>query len=121
MAKKKMGLGVAVAAATAAAAGYYFYASKDAVKNRKIATKWAGNFKKEALKQVKGSGALDSQAIRKAVGEAQKIYQSAKGIDKKDVAKAAQELKKNWDVLAKEAEKAFKKGKKAASKKTSKK
>lgn len=108
----KVGLGAA--AAVAAAAGYYFYASKNAAANRKQATQWATNFKKDVTKKVKESGVLDSKAVKKAISEVEKTYKGIKELDAKEVMKAAGELKNNWDTLAQEMENGFAKGKKDA-------
>lgn len=110
---KKVGLG-AVAVAAATAAGYYFYASKNAVANRKNAAKWAVNLKKDVSKKIKESGVMDSKAVKSAIAEVEKTYKNIKDIDTKEVVKAAGELKKHWDTLAGEVHKGFAKGKKQA-------
>jgi gas vesicle protein len=113
MSKKKVGLGLAAAAA--AAAGYYFYASKEAVKNRKVAAKWATGFKKDVVKQLKDSGVMDSAAVKSAVSKVEKAYKQAQDIDAEDIKRAAKELKDNWDSVASEIKKGVAKGKKQAS------
>ncbi len=112
MTQKKTGgmsgteMGILAAATTAAAgmaaAGYYFYASKDAQKNRKIASKWAGDFKSEVVKQAKRVKDLDQKALLAIVSDAATKYESVKSIDKKDLARAAKELKTNWRELVDE-------------------
>src|SRR3989339_269983 len=116
--KKKVGLGVGLglAGAAAAAAGYYFYASKDAAKNRKKAHKWAADLKTDVMKKAKAIEKLDEKAMKKIIGEASKAYESVASIDKKDLAAAAAELKGNWMEVKKEVEKAGVKSVKSAKK-----
>jgi len=123
MAAKKSGnakaagiAGLAAAAAGAAAAGYYFYASKDAVKHRKIASKWAAGLKADVLKRAKKLETLNKKQLDAVVREAGKAYETMKGVDKKDLTKAVNELKGNWEAVAKELEKGVKKGAKKANK-----
>lgn len=97
--KVAMGAGALAAAAAAAAAGYYFYASKDAKKHRKIAVKWAGGLKKEAVKQAKKVGAMSRADVSKAVAAAAAAYEGVKSIDTKELARAAKELKDNWQEI----------------------
>lgn len=99
----------AVATAGAAAVGYYFYASKDAVKHRKIAKKWAKTLKDDVVKQAKKVKPLDSKAVAAIVAEVGKKYKAVKSIDAKDLAAATKELKSNWKQLAAELEKGGKK------------
>ncbi|HEY4525336.1 MAG TPA: hypothetical protein VJL39_03140 [Candidatus Paceibacterota bacterium] len=94
------------AGAAVAAAGYYFYASKNASKHRKVAARWAIGFKKEAQKHVKKLDTVDSAAIARAVDKAAIAYGSLRTIDKKALAAAARELKTNWREFASEASKA---------------
>lgn len=96
--KKKVGLGVGLglAAAAASAAGYYFYASKDASKNRKKAAKWANDFKGDVMAKAKKLKKFDEKAYRTLVDETMRAYKSVKSIDGQDLAAAALELKSNW-------------------------
>ncbi|HEY4488486.1 MAG TPA: hypothetical protein VJB97_03130 [Candidatus Paceibacterota bacterium] len=100
------GTKMTLAGAAVAAAGYYFYASKNAAKHRKVAARWAEGFKKEAQKHVKKLDRIDSAAIARAVDKAAIAYGSLRTIDKKALAVAARELKKNWRAFASEASKA---------------
>lgn len=116
--KKKvaLGVGLGLAGAAAAAAGYFFYASKDAVKNRKKAHKWAADLKADVIKKAKAIEKLDEKAMKKIIAEASKAYESVTSVDKKDLAAAAAELKHNWMEVKKEVEKAGMKGAKTAKK-----
>ncbi len=137
MAKKEVkkggaGLGLAAiaAAGAAAAAGYYFYASENAPKNRKIASKWAADLKKDVVKEAKKLKKIDKASVMKVVDQAAKAYAAnAPKIDKDALIKAAKELKANWDELrdeagttvkgaTKSAKKAVKKAVKKVAKKT---
>lgn len=99
--KKKVGLGVGLglAAAAASAAGYYFYASKDAAKNRKKVAKWATDMKSDVMQQAKKMKKFDQRAYKTIVDESMKAYKSVKSVDPKDLALAAAELKSNWKAV----------------------
>lgn len=111
MAKKKIStgalaaeVGAGLAAAAAAGAGYYFYASKDAKKNRKVAAKWANSFKKDVLKEARRMGKnLDAKTVANAVDAALATYQTASTISRSDLNRAASELKRNWQLVQREA------------------
>src|SRR5665213_4115924 len=81
----------ALAAAAAAGAGYYFYASKDAKKNRKIAAKWADKLQKEVVREAKSLKTLDYATVAAIVDEASSAYKTVQGVDRKDLLRAAQE------------------------------
>lgn len=104
--KKKMGMvGAGIVAATAAgvAAGYYFYASKNAQKNRRIAAKWAKDLKDDVMKKAKQAGGkVDRKKLLSIVDTAVRTYENVRDIDKKDVQRAARELKDNWRTIAEE-------------------
>jgi vacuolar-type H+-ATPase subunit H len=97
---------VAAAAAGMAAVGYYFYGSKNAKQNRKIAAVWADRMKKDVVKQVKGLEVASQEAVQGAIDSVSKAYVGAKNLNQKDLAKAVAELKKNWKLLRDEAGKA---------------
>lgn len=100
---KKGGMGKAIlAAGAAAAAGYYFYASKDAGTHRKVATKWAGELKSDVVKRAKNLKNIDRKTMMGVVDTATKAYASARNLDRKELAKAAGELKMHWEKIAKE-------------------
>lgn len=119
----KVGLGLAAlaAAGAAAAAGYYFYASENAPKNRKIAAKWAADLKRDVVFEAKKLKKIDKAAVAKLVDKAAKTY-AANGpkVDKAALVRAARELKSHWDELRAEAAPVVKAAKKAV-KKTAKK
>lgn len=99
--KKKVGLGVGALAA-AAAAGYYFYASKDAAKHRKIASKWAGGLKSDVVREAKKLKNIDRATVAKAVDSATAAYKGVRAVDPKEVMRAAKELKSNWREIVSE-------------------
>lgn len=102
----KVGAGIVAAGVAAAAAGYYFYASKSAKKHRKIAATWAGDMKNEVLKEAKRLKKTSPEAFAAVVDRVARTYQAARNIDVKEVKRAANELKANWDVLQREAKRA---------------
>lgn len=113
-------LAATVATAGAAAVGYYFYASKDAVHNRKIAKKWARDFKVDVVNKARKMKAMDQKMLGMAIAEASKKYEMMQSVDKKEVAKAVKELKANWQNLAAEMQKSAKKTVKTVKKVTAK-
>lgn len=98
--KAAIGVGAGLVAA-GAAAGYYFFASKDAKKNRKIAALWASNLKKDVEKKIKVLKSIDKFAVAEIIEKAAATYKSVGKISKKDISTAASELKKNWKKLVK--------------------
>ncbi len=112
-----LGLAALAAAGAAAAAGYYFYASKDATKHRKIASKWASDMKRDVVKEAKKLQKIDKAAVMKIVDKAAKAY-AANGpkVDKEALMRAAKELKAHWDELRDEAGGAVKVAKKTVKK-----
>ena len=125
--KKGKGLGaLAVAAAGAAAAGYYFYASKNAKANRKIAAKWANDLKKKVVTEAKKHGTPDKNTLATIVDTATKAYAEVSKLDSKKLADAAGELKTHWQKIVGELKtsakprRAAKKVRKAAKKRPSK-
>jgi uncharacterized protein HemX len=112
-----LGLAALAAAGAAAAAGYYFYASENAPKNRKIAAKWAGDLKRDVVKEAKKLKKIDRAAIMKVVDDAAKTYAAnAPRIDKQALLRAAKELKAHWDEVRSEAGGVAKSAKKSAKK-----
>ncbi len=106
MAKKNtkltVGAGVIAAGAAAAAAGYYFYASTNAKQNRKVAAKWATSLKQDVLKQAKKLKDMDKKQMISIIDTAASTYSSVKNLDRKDLDRAAKELKNNWQELVAE-------------------
>jgi len=111
MAKKKtssrgklaaeIGAGLVTAAAVAAA-GYYFYGSKNAKDHRKVATKWAGDMKKEVVRRAKGLKEMTEKDFTKIVNAVANTYRGVKKIDTADLKRAANELKSNWRAVKRE-------------------
>ena len=99
--KGKKILGAAVAATAAGvAAGYYFYASPDAKKNRKIAAKWASDLKSEVVKRAKSVGTIDRKSMMAIVDSAAAAYENVRGMKRADLERAGKELKDNWQDIA---------------------
>lgn len=93
------------AAGAAAAVGYYFYGSKQAGKHRKIAAKWAGDMKKEVIREAKGLKGINSRQFAKVVDAVADTYRSAHSVKAADLRRAVNELKSNWDMVQREVEK----------------
>src|SRR4051812_38232435 len=94
----EVGAGLAAVGA-AAAAGYYFYASKDAKKHRKVAAKWADGLKKEVIKETKRLQDIDARSVARAIDTAASTYAAARSIDAGEIRRATAELKKNWELV----------------------
>ena len=109
--KKKvaLGVGLSLAAVAAAGAGYFFYGSKDAVKNRKKAAAWSQKLHADVLKKAKKIKKLDEKALRTIVDESTRAYEKVKSIDKANLQKAAKELKGNWKHISAEISRVAKK------------
>ena len=89
-AKTGVAVGLGVAAAVASA-GYYFFGSKSADKNRKVAVKWAHNLKADVVKGARKLKKLDQKAYATIVDQATKAYSSVKSIHPADLKNAAME------------------------------
>jgi hypothetical protein len=110
MAKKTNGARVAAevgaglaAAGAAAAAGYYFYGSDKARQHRKAASKWAGDMQKQVVKETKKLGKVSAADVARIVDVATVAYGQARSIDPVELKRAAAELKKNWELVRREA------------------
>jgi hypothetical protein len=100
--KTKVAIGVGAGlAAAGAAAGYYFFASKDAKKNRKIVASWATKLKKDAEKEIKSLKKMEKTSVEKIIGKVSSAYKGMEGINAKNLSAAVSELKKNWKKLVK--------------------
>jgi hypothetical protein len=91
-----------IATAAGVAAGYYFYGSKDAHTHRKVAAKWATDLKSDVVKRAKKLKNIDQKTMMDVVDSAAKAYAGARDLDRKEVAKAAAELKTHWQTIVKE-------------------
>jgi len=103
-----------LAAAALAAAGYYFYASKNAKKNRQVAAKWAVDMKRDVVRRAKALKNVDRAAVAAIVEQSARAYKGIRGLDRGEVERAAKELKSNWQQIAKELKKGGAKVKSAA-------
>ena len=105
----EIGAGILAAGAAAAAAGYYFYGSKQAKKHRKIVAKWAGDMKKEVVREAKRLNKIDSREFAKVVDTVANAYKGARSINAADLKRAANELKSNWKMVQSEIQKTSRK------------
>jgi hypothetical protein len=100
MAQAKKGTGIKLLAAAGLAAGYYFYASKNAKKNRKIAAKWASDMKNTVIRQAKKTRAVNRGQILDIIDDAKAAFETVRSVDRSELVRAAKELKANWKELA---------------------
>ncbi len=114
--RKTHGLRRLAGATAIAAAGYYFYTSKDAKKHRKIAAAWANKFKGDVMRQAKKLKNVDQKTLQTIVNNVASTYHGAKNMDRKEVERAARELKNNWQHVMKEAGKSVSSAKKSVNK-----
>jgi hypothetical protein len=98
-----------IAAIGTAAVGYYFYGSKQAKQHRGAAVKWAADMKKEVMREAKKAKEINAKDFAKIVDMITKTYADIRTVDTKDVKRAASELKANWEVVVREAQKAGRK------------
>jgi len=112
-AKRRIGLTPALVAgaATAAglAAGYYFYASKGAKKNRRVAAAWAKSLRDEALSQAKKLKNIDRSQVLGVIDTVAAGYENMREIEARDVRSAIKDLKSNWQKLADDVKKEVRK------------
>ena len=87
------------AGAAAAAAGYYFYYHKNAKKNREAVAKWAVDFKDDVMRQAEQVKNIDRAALVGIVDGVTSAYEGIRSLDRKDLIRAADELKDNWRKL----------------------
>jgi hypothetical protein len=99
--KIEIGAGL-LAGAASAAAGYYYLASGDAAKNRKAATRWAHDLRGDVVRQARKIQDIEQADYLAIVDGATQMYARIRGLDKKDLNRAAGELKDNWEWLRKE-------------------
>ena len=98
----EIGTGVAAAAIAAGVAGYYFYGSTEAKKHRKATATWANDLQKRVVTSAKKVKNVNAKTIAGIVDEAAAAYQGIRGVDPKEVRRAALELKSNWNQIKKE-------------------
>jgi len=98
----EVGAGLAAAGA-AAAAGYYFYGSDKAKKHRNAAAKWAKDMRTQVVKETKKLNKVSAADVARVVDVATVAYGQARSIDPTELRRAASELKKNWDMVRREA------------------
>ncbi len=106
--KKASGIGLGLAAIAAAAAGAYFLYGKAAPKQKKKIKGWMLRMKGEVMDGLEGLRDMSGDAYEKMVDKVSQKYQSAKNIDKDEVAALAKELKGYWKNISKHVTQAAK-------------
>jgi len=117
----KTGAGLA-ALAVAAVAGAYLFMGKEGTKNRKKVKGWMLKAKGEVLEKVEkleGYKEVDEKKYEAIVDTVMKKYKNIKSVNSKEAVTLANDLKKQWHAITKEAKKkgGKKKTKKASMKK----
>ncbi|MHB8660703.1 MAG: hypothetical protein ACYC75_02055 [Minisyncoccota bacterium] len=106
--KGKIAAGMAVGLAAVgalAATGYYFYGSKHAKAHRKITAKWATDMKREVIRETKRLKKVSPREFEKIVDRVASTYRGFRSVNAADLKRATNELKSNWDMVQREAQK----------------
>ena len=103
--KHKKSIGAGMLAAAGLAAGYYFYASENAKKHRKIAAKWATSLKGDVVREAKKLQHIHRKDLVTIIDTASRAYEGLRDLDRSEIERAAKELKRNWQKLAGEVKK----------------
>lgn len=102
------GVGLGLAAIAAAAAGAYFLYGKAGPKQKKKIKGWMLRMKGEVMDGLESLRDMSGDAYEKMVDKISRKYQSAKNIDKDEVAALAKELKGYWKNISKHVTQAVK-------------
>ncbi len=95
----KAGAGVLAAAALAAAGAYLL---SDKTRQRKLKA-WAAKAKQEVAKHLKTASRMGEAEYKRIVDRAVKRYGGLHKVNSREVARAAQELKEEWQRIRKDA------------------
>lgn len=94
---EKVGIGVALTAtALAAVGGYFFYGSKDAGKNRKMAKSWMLKAKAEVLEGLESAKQMTKEEYGDLVTTVVKGYKTAKGASAQELVEFAKNMHAHW-------------------------
>ena len=94
---QKVGIGVGLTAtALAAVGGYFFYGSKDAAKNRKMAKSWMLKAKAEVLEGLENAKEMTKEEYEALVAEVVKGYKTAKGASAAELVEFAKNMHGHW-------------------------
>ena len=118
---QKVGIGVGLTAtALAAVGGYFFYGSKDAAKNRRMAKSWMLKAKAEVLEGLEGAKHMTKEEYEELVAKVVKGYKTAKKASPAELIDFAKDMHAHWKEIekagVKRAGKTMQKVKKAVSK-----
>ena len=96
-ASQKVSIGVGLTAtALAAVGGYFFYGSKDATKNRKIAKSWMLKAKAEVLEGIESAKHLTKEEYEDLVTTVVKGYKTARKASASELLEFAQNMHGHW-------------------------
>jgi hypothetical protein len=94
---QKVSIGVGLTAtALAAVGGYFFYGSKDAAKNRKMAKSWMLKAKAEVLEGLESAKEMSKEEYETLVAKVVKGYKTAKGASASDLVEFAKNMHAHW-------------------------
>lgn len=102
-----IGLGAGLAAtAIAAAVGSFLLTGKRADKTKKVLRSWMLKAKGELLEQLESAGNVGENMYNDAVDRIAQKYSKMSGVAQEEVDEMAEELKKQWKLVAKGLNKA---------------
>lgn len=99
-AKTVVGIGAGVAAITAAA---YVLFGPQGKKNRKIIRGWSVKMKGEIIEKFENAKELTEPIYHEIIDNVQAKYAKLKNVDQAELVNVANEIKKHWKALKKEA------------------
>lgn len=99
-AKTIVGIGAGVAAVTAAA---YVLFGPQGKKNRKIIRGWSVKMKGEIIEKFENAKELTEPIYHEIIDNVQAKYAKLKNVDQAELVNVANEIKKHWKTLKKEA------------------
>ncbi len=107
---QKVGIGVGLTAtALAAVGGYFFYGSKDAAKNRKMAKSWMLKAKAEVLEGLESAKEMTKEEYEALVAQVVKGYKTAKEASPADMIEFVKSMHAHWKDIESAAGKKTKK------------
>ena len=102
--KTAIGVGL-TATALAAVGGYFFYGSKDAAKNRKMAKSWMLKAKAEVLEGLERAKHMTKEEYEELVQKVVKGYKTAKKASPSEIVDFAKDMHAHWKNIERAAAK----------------
>lgn len=101
---EKVGIGIGLTTtALAAVGGYFFYGSKDAAKNRKMAKSWMLKAKAEVLEGLESAKHMTKEEYEDLVQKVVKGYKTAKKASATELIDFAKDMHGHWKEIERAA------------------